>query len=211
MSSTPSRALLVIDVQNEYLSGGLRIEYPPPEQALQQVGAAMDAARAAGVPVIVVQQMAPPTSPLFAEGSDGWQLHPVVASRPHDHAVRKTLPGALTETGLPDWLRARGIDTLTLVGFMTHNCILSTAVDAVHRGLAVEVLADATGSVPYANEQGFADARTLHQTVSVLLQSRFAAVANTADWLAAVQQRQALPRSNIYVSHQAGQRLAASA
>ncbi len=203
MATPPSRALLVIDVQNEYLNGGLRIEYPSPEQALQHVGNAMDAARAAGIPVVIVQQMAPASSPLFAEGSAGGQVHPVVASRGHDHWVRKTLPSALPETGLPEWLRERGVDTLALAGFMTHNCVLSTAVDAVHRGFAVEVLADATGSLSYANEQGRADAADIQRVVSVVLQSRFAAVATTADWMAAVQQRQELPRSSIYASHRA--------
>ncbi len=54
----PRRALIVVDVQNEYVAGGLRIEYPPVEASLRNIGSAMDAAAAAGIPVIVVQQMA---------------------------------------------------------------------------------------------------------------------------------------------------------
>src|SRR5699024_12369718 len=80
----PRRALVVIDVQNEYVTGDLQIEYPPADDSLHNIGKAMDAACDAGIPVIVVQQMSPQDAPLFAEGSDGWQLHEVVASRPRE-------------------------------------------------------------------------------------------------------------------------------
>src|SRR5690606_11877416 len=112
MQPKNQRALVVIDVQNEYVTGGLRIEYPPVTQSLQHIGQAMDAARAHGVPVIVVQQTSAPTAPLFAQGSEGWQLHAAVEQRHHDHYVRKTLPGALAETDIADWVAARGITTL---------------------------------------------------------------------------------------------------
>ena len=78
-NNAPKRALIVIDVQNEYFTGGLPIEYPDPQQTVANIGAAMDAAREAGIPVIVVQQTSPASSPLFAIDTDGWQLHPVVA------------------------------------------------------------------------------------------------------------------------------------
>ena len=94
-NNAPKRALIVIDVQNEYFTGGLPIEYPDPQQTVANIGAAMDAAREAGIPVIVVQQTSPASSPLFAIDTDGWQLHPVVASRPHDHYLRKLLPLSL--------------------------------------------------------------------------------------------------------------------
>ena len=51
----PKRALIVIDVQNEYFDGALPISDPPPDVSLANVGRAMDAASAAGVPLIVVR------------------------------------------------------------------------------------------------------------------------------------------------------------
>lgn len=55
-SKAPRRALIVIDVQKEYFTGGsLLIEYPPVEQTLPNIGRAMDVAQAAGIPVVVVQ------------------------------------------------------------------------------------------------------------------------------------------------------------
>lgn len=200
--ATPRRALIVIDVQNEYVTGDLPIEYPDVQTSLANIGRAMDAARAAGVPVVVVQNFAPATSPLFARGSAGAELHPVVGSRAHDHYMEKSLPSAFTETDLADWLAAQQIDTLTVVGYMTHNCDASTINHALHSGLAVEFLHDAAGSVPYENSAGFASAQDIHRVFSVVLQSRFAAVASTEQWIEAVKGGVPLERSNIYASNQ---------
>nr|WP_321913758.1 MULTISPECIES: cysteine hydrolase family protein [unclassified Paraburkholderia] len=202
MSANPRRALVVIDVQNEYVSGDLPIEFPPVETSLANIGRAMDAARAAGVPIVVVQNLAPADSPLFARGSVGADLHPVVASRERDHHVEKSLPSAFAGTDLKVWLAERGIDTLTVAGYMTHNCDASTVFEATHAGLAVEFLADATGSVPYANEAGTVSAEDIHRAFSVVMHTRFAAVVTTDAWLAAVKAGVPLARDNIYASNQ---------
>ncbi|WP_024974618.1 cysteine hydrolase family protein [Ralstonia pickettii] len=201
-NNTPKRALIVIDVQNEYFTGGLPIEYPDPQQTVANIGVVMDAAREAGIPVIVVQQTSPASSPLFAIDTDGWQLHPVVASRPHDHYLRKLLPSAYPETDLAQWLEARGIDTLTVVGYMTHNCDASTINHALHNGTAVEFLHDASGAVPYQNQAGFASAEEIHRVFSVVLQSRFAAVMSTQEWVHSVKTGAVPVRDNIYKSNQ---------
>lgn len=200
--TTPRRALIVVDVQNEYVTGNLPIEYPDVQSSLANIGRAIDAAHTAGVPVVIVQNFAPATSPLFARGSAAAELHPVVASRERDHYVEKSLPSAFTGTDLADWLAARQIDTVTVVGYMTHNCDASTINHAVHAGLAVEFLHDATGSVPYENSAGFASAEDIHRVFSVVLHSRFAAVASTDEWLAAVSSGVPLERGNIYASNQ---------
>ena len=85
---------------------------------------------------------------------------------------------------------------------MTHNCDDSTARQAAHEGWQVEFLDDASGSLPYANSAGAATAEEIHRVFSVVLHSSFAAVASTADWLAAVASGKALERDNIYASNQ---------
>ncbi|MGB3275175.1 MAG: cysteine hydrolase family protein [Castellaniella sp.] len=200
--TAPKRALIVIDAQNEYFTGELPIEYPDPSLTIANVGLAMDTAQAAKIPVIVVQQTSPARSPLFAIDTEGWQLHPVVAARPHDHYLRKTLPSAYPETDLAAWLQARGIDTLTVVGYMTHNCDSSTINHALHNGTAVEFLHDASGAVSYRNQAGLASAEDIHRVFSVVLQSRFAAVMSTRDWVDSVKTGAQPVRDNIYLSNQ---------
>jgi len=202
ITTRPRRALLVIDVQNEYVSGDLPIEYPPVQSSLANIGRAMDAAQAADIPVVVVQNSAPARSPVFAKGSPGWQLHEVVATRPRSHCVEKTLPSAFAGTGLADWLAAHDIDTLVVVGYMTHNCDDSTVKQALHAGLAIEFLADAAGSLPYENRAGRASAEEIHRVFTVVMHSRFAAVASTDEWIAALATGRPLPRDNIYASNQ---------
>lgn len=202
MNHTPRRALIVIDVQNEYVTGGLQIQYPPIASSLHNIGRAMDGARAAGIPVIVVHETSPADAPLFAEGSFGWELHETVAQRPHDHYQRKVLPSAFVGTDIVEWLAAHRIDTLAVVGYMSHNCDDTTIKHAFDRGLQVEFLHDAAGSVPYANRAGFASAEEIHRVFSVVQQSRFAAVLSTDEWLDCIASGRVAERDTIRASHQ---------
>ncbi|KND61360.1 Amidase [Candidatus Burkholderia verschuerenii] len=198
----PRRALIVIDVQNEYITGNLPIEYPDVNTSFANIGRAMDAADAHGVPIVIVQNFAPATAPIFARGSKGAELHESVASRKRAHYVEKSLPSAFAGTDLADWLKANEIDTIVVAGYMTHNCDDSTIRQAVHMGLSAEFLVDATGSVPYDNRAGRASAEEIHRVFTVVMQSRFAAVLTTDEWIAALDSGEPPARDNIYTSNQ---------
>ncbi|MGH8962316.1 MAG: isochorismatase family protein [Jatrophihabitantaceae bacterium] len=49
--------------------------------------------------------------------------------------------------GLGDWLRARDIDTVEVVGIATDHCVRATALDAVAAGFATTVRLDLTAAV----------------------------------------------------------------
>jgi nicotinamidase-related amidase len=197
----PKRALLLIDVQNEYVTGNLPIEYPPLTTSLKNIEAAIKTAQSHSIPIVVVQQMAPETSPIFAKGSHGWELHPVVASLKPDLLVHKQLPSALAGTQLAQWLKKEGIDTLTVTGYMTQNCNESTIRQATHEGWAVEFLHDAAGTVSFRNSQGLLKAEDMHKAACVVLQSRFAAVMTTQEWTHCIQTGEAPIRDSIYQSY----------
>lgn len=203
------RALIVVDVQNDYDQGGnLEISYPPFNQTLSNVTRAMDAATALGVSVVVIRMVTPPNAPVFTPGTVAAQLHPEVERRARDHYVEKALPSAFTGTDLEFWLRNRGIETITVVGYMTHNCNLSTIVHAMHMGFAVEFLSDASGSVPYRNRAGQVTAEELHRVMSVVFQSRFAAVMTTEGWIEHLNAGTEPLRDTIYGSYQTALRAA---
>lgn len=201
-AAAPRRALIVIDVQNEYFSGQMRISYPDPQTSLQQIGRAMDAAHQAGIPVFVTQHSAPENSPIFARGSASWALHEEVARRPSTAQIEKTMASSFTGTTLDAQLQALQIDTLSIVGYMTHNCNASTIFEAAHRGYQVEILSDASGSLPYSNAAGTASAEEIHRVFQVVFHSNFASSCSTDQWLAALAQQVPLSHSNVYVSHQ---------
>ncbi len=176
------RALLVIDVQNEYFTGRLPVTHPPGSFA--NILRAVDAARAGRVPVIVVQHTAPdPQSPTFRKGSDAWELHPELAARPADYRVEKNLPGSFTGTDLAAILEREGVDTVTICGYMTQMCCDTTARQAFHRGYAVEFLADATGTLAIANAAGSVTAEELHRAILVTQAMRFSRVLTTDEWI----------------------------
>src|SRR5690606_30720123 len=110
---------------------------------------------------------------------------------------KSACPSAFTGTGLEDWLRARGIETITIVGYMTHNCDLSTVIHAMHMGYGVELLSDVTGSVPYANSAGQATAEEIHRVSLVAMQARFAAICTTDEWIAHLSAGTAPAQGNI--------------
>lgn len=199
-NQSPKRALILIDVQNEYVTGKLPIEYPDLRVSLSNLAQAATAAVQAGIPIVIVQQSAPPQSPIFAKGSPGWELHPVVAGLPRAHYVEKSLPSALAGTDLGEWLREREIDTLTVAGYMTQNCNHSTVLQAMHEGWSVEYLSDATGTLALANRANRASAREIQEAFCVVMQSRFAAVMTTREWLQAIA-GEALPeRESLFAS-----------
>jgi nicotinamidase-related amidase len=177
-----SRALLIIDVQNEYFSGALPITHPVGH--LDRVLGVMDAA-AGRIPVVVVQHtFTQPDKPFFKKGSPGWELHPEVAGRPRDVLIEKNLPGSFTGTGLEQWLRQRGISTLAIAGYMTHMCCDTTARQAVHRGFNVEFLSDATGTLPLSNSAGRVTAEELHRSILCAQQMLLSEVLTSSEWIA---------------------------
>ncbi|WP_433729084.1 cysteine hydrolase family protein [Nocardia sp. CA-129566] len=197
----PKRALIVVDVQNEYVTGDLRIQYPPVEDSLTQIGRAMDTAAAAGMPIVVVQHTAPTGAPIFDRGTAGWQLHRTVAERHYDLALEKTVPSVFAENDLESWLRERGIDTIAVVGYMTHHCNNALITHAHHAGFGTEHLSDATGTVPLTNAAGQATAAEIHRVLNVVMHSQFAAVSTTEQWVHNVGNATATPIGNLYDSY----------
>lgn len=200
--SSPRRALVVVDVQQEYFEGPLQIQHPPREESLTNITHAMDVAVEHDLPVVVVQHEYPEGAPVFAAGSTGWALHPEIEKRLQASWKRATKDkgSVFAGTDVAEWLDASGVDTITVVGFMTNNCDIATAVEAEGLGLAVEVLSDATGAIHLANEAGKVPADVLHEVLLVLLHSNFAAVGTTQAWATAVQSGDVLPKSDLGTS-----------
>lgn len=194
------RALILIDVQNEYVIGSLPIEYPPLEVSLPNISRAIDCAKEYEIPIVVVKQVAPVTSPIFAFGSSGVALHASVNAIDADLEIEKSLPSAFTGTDLGAWLKSRGVETLVVAGFMSQNCVESTIRHAAHTGWQVEYLHDASGTVSFNNRMGFLSAQAMHEASCIVLQSRFAAVLRTEEWCELVSKGKSAHRETILES-----------
>lgn len=178
------RALLVIDVQNEYFFGKLPVSYPP--GSLNNIVRAMDTAAKKRVPIAVIQHAAKSdASPVFQRGSREWELHPDVAARHRDVLIEKNWPDSFAETSLEEWLKRNAVDTITVCGYMTQMCCDTTARRAFHLGYTVEFLSDATGTLAFKNEAGAVTDEELHRAILVT-QARFSNVMKTEEWINAI-------------------------
>ncbi len=177
-------ALIVIDVQEEYFGGRLPIQAPPRDESLALIGEAMDAATAAGVPVIVVRHTGQPGSGTFEPESAQWQLRPEVADRPHDALIDKQLPGSFTGTQLQEVLAERDVDHITIAGYMTNVCCDTTARQALHMGMGATILHDAVGVPVMSSLDGTPiDADDLQRAALAPLALIGVTMSSTADWM----------------------------
>jgi nicotinamidase-related amidase len=159
-------ALLVIDVQNDFVSPGgalglAGLDMLALEAPLQRVEALIAAARASGVTLVFVRVVTRPETDSAAlklmTERKGQRLDSVaicragtpgagyyrVKPRAGELEIEKTLYSAFSGTTLEQQLRARGIDTLLACGFTTECCVDSTVRDAFHRDFNVFIAGDA--------------------------------------------------------------------
>lgn len=172
--------LVVIDAQNEYVSGKLAL--PGVEAALAGVADVLAAARTAGAPVIHVAQRGRPGG-LFDPQGPGFGFAPQSAPLPGEVVVEKPLPNAFAKTELADKLLATGRKSVVIVGFMTHMCVSATVRAGVDHGYAVAVVADAAATRDLPDPLGGPDlpAEQVHRTALAELADRFATIIRVRD------------------------------
>jgi ureidoacrylate peracid hydrolase len=166
--------LLVVDVYGPGFDEGSPIpDFPPlflrrlhgiqSEIVRGSIRPAIDAARAAGVPVVYVENDWKPAcwpSSQFAElvrrtespenfddayvGTPYNHYSDVIAPLPADIMVQKTMYDGFFETTLDTVLRNLGAKNLVCVGFTADICLLNTVIGAMYRNYRVVVLRDCT-------------------------------------------------------------------
>ena len=173
-------AVVIIDAQNEYVSG--RLPLAGVDAALAHIADLLKAARAAGAPVIHVAQRGRPGG-LFDPDSENFRFAAQAAPTGSEAVVEKPLPNSFAKTDLDAKLQATGRKSLIVAGFMTHMCVSATTRSALDHGYSVTVLADATATRPLPDPLGGADlpADQIHRTALAELADRFATVARVAD------------------------------
>lgn len=173
-------AVVIIDAQNEYVSG--RLPLTGVDAALAQIASLLAAARAAGVPVIHIAQRGRPGG-LFDPDGPGFQFAAQAAPHAGEAVVEKPLPNAFAKTDLQEKLQATGRKTLVIAGFMTHMCVSATVRSALDHGYGVTVAADAAATRNLPDPLGGPDlpAEQIHRIALAELADRFATVARVAD------------------------------
>jgi len=149
--------LLMVDFVQAYFEPGCDL-YAEVEDALASALRVRQAARRAGVPVVLTRVVYQGTGldggrffekarPLrnFLPGSNtaGWPAG--LEPQPDELIISKQYPSAFFGTSLASTLTAGGIDSVILTGLTTSGCVRATCVDAMSHGFITSVVRDACG------------------------------------------------------------------
>lgn len=178
-------ALLLIDFQQEYVDGALPL--PDVQRAAAQASALMAAADRVGIPVVHVHhEAASMKAPSFAPDSPGVQAMHTLPVADGQHRIVKQWPSSFKGTGLHAHLQALQVQHLLVAGLMTHNCVDSTAREAMHLGYAVTVVGDACATRDLPDGQGgVIPANEVHRVSLAALADRHADVVSASEVLGA--------------------------
>ena len=136
------RAVIVVDLQNEYLPTG-KLPLVGIEDAAANAAQVIEAARSRGDTVIHVRHEAPSAeAPFFVPGSSGVEIVPAVQPAPGEAVVVKNFPNSFRGTDLEQRLDAEEVEEVVIVGSMSHICIDATARAAADLGYSATVVHD---------------------------------------------------------------------
>ena len=145
-----AKALLVIDIQNDYFPGG---KYPQwnTDNVLDNIVSVINKAHNHEIPVFLIQHIADPglgLAPFFNADTEGAALHPrLMAVAPDAPVITKHYADAFVDTRLQTELSAYPIEKLLICGMMTQNCVTFTALSRMAEQYAVSVLTDCCTTV----------------------------------------------------------------
>lgn len=166
-TSTPSTALIVVDVQNDFCEGG-SLGVDGGTQVARDVSRLMQDARYRHVVATRDAHIDPGShfsdTPDFVNtwpvhcvvGTDGANLHPELRTDEIEatfdkgayEAAYSGFEGSAEDgSSLTEWLRAAGTTSVDVVGIATDHCVRATALDAHAAGFSTRVLLDYTAGV----------------------------------------------------------------
>ncbi len=145
-----SKALLVIDLQNDYFPEG---KFPlwNTDVILQNIEHAIKKANARKIPVIIIQHIANSSlgiAPFFNKGTTGADVHPrILEVAPQAPIIVKEFADSFVNTTLEETLAKLGTTELLVCGMMTQNCVTHTAISKSAERYKVSILADCCTTV----------------------------------------------------------------
>jgi nicotinamidase/pyrazinamidase len=173
-----TRALLVVDVQNDFCEGG-SLAVAGGSDVADAISAHVRAHAAEYAHVVATRDHHVDPGGHFAEqpdyletwpahcvaGTGGAELHPSLDREPIEAVFDKGeyaaaysgFEGSFDGQGLADWLRARDVDAVDVVGIATDHCVRATALDAVGAGFSTRVLLHLTAGVAQASTDAALD------------------------------------------------------
>lgn len=148
------KALLVIDMLNDFVLKGAPLEVPSAREVIPHIKIEIEKAHGEGTPVIYVCDAHDPDDREFdiwprhcVKGSEGARVVEELKPGEGDIVVEKKTYSGFYNTKLDETLKNLGVTDLTITGCVTNICIMYTASDAVLRGYGVTVPRDCSAGL----------------------------------------------------------------
>ncbi|HTZ05174.1 MAG TPA: cysteine hydrolase family protein [Gaiellaceae bacterium] len=176
-----TRALVVVDIQNDYFPGGA-FPLAGPEEAAGRARHLLDAFRRSGETVVHMQHVwDAPDARFFRPGTEGVEINERVAPADGETVIRKEHPNSFLETSLESFLRERGVDTLVVCGMQTSMCVDATVRAAADLGFDTSVAHDACAAPSLTFDGREVAAADVHAAFLAALAGGYARVASAAE------------------------------
>ena len=182
----PKRALVLIDIQNDYFPGG-KWTLSGIESAADNAARVLAAARAAGDLIVHVRHEFPTSdAPFFAPGSNGASIHPKVRNREGEPVVLKNHVNSFRETDLKALLDRNGVEDVVICGAMSHMCVDAGVRAASDFGFKCVVVHDACATRDQEFDGAVIPAAQVHAAFMAGLRFGYAKLVTTEEYLAGV-------------------------
>lgn len=177
------KALVVVDIQNDYFPGG-RWTLSRVEEAATQAARVIDRFREQGDPVVHIRhEFKDQDAPFFRPGSEGAQIHESARNREDEPVVLKHFINSFRETELKPILDRHGITEVVVVGNMSHMCVDGMTRAAVDFGYPTTVLHDACATLDLEFNGVKVPAEHVHAAFMAALSFGYAQVISTTEYL----------------------------
>ena len=134
LHNRPNTALLVVDVQNDVVSGA-----HARDAVVGRIASLIDKARHEEVPVVWVQH----SDEQMVRGSEEWRIVPELTPIETEPSVEKIHGDSFEDTSLENVLAGLGVGRLVVVGAQTDACVRATIHGAFVRGYDTTLVSDA--------------------------------------------------------------------
>jgi nicotinamidase-related amidase len=176
-------ALILIDIQNDYFSGG-RFPLFKPDEAAAQVAKVLAHFRKLELPIFHIQHISTkPGATFFLPDTKGAEIYNGVAPLPNEKVIVKHAPDSFFQTELHDCLQQSDIKHLVVCGMMTHMCVDTTVRAAKSHGYTITLLADGCTTRDLVWQGTTIPAAVVQQVYMASLSGNFAEVMDTEMWL----------------------------
>lgn len=179
-----NRAIIVVDIQNEYFPTG-KLPLEGIEKAATNAAKVIEQARSAKDLVVYVRhESADSNIPFFTPGTQGVAIHPTVAPLDSETVLLKHFPNSFLETGLKELLDQHDIEEVVVIGAMSHMCIDATSRAASDFGYKTTIIHDACATMDLEFDDVTVPASQVHAAMMAALAFAYGTVITTNQYIA---------------------------